>query len=91
MKKKCKISWNELDLLREFYWNNSNNFKKYIESEGYGNLASNAAWKQVFNWIEELWSIEGEKKNRITHIKAKEKLKKFIFENEDELRNGGYF
>jgi hypothetical protein len=31
------------------------------------------------------------KKNRITHQEAKEGLKKFIFENEDGLRDGGYF
>lgn len=91
MKKEYKISWNELDLLREFYWKNSNNFKKYIEREGYDYFMASIIEDNILNWIEELWSIEDKKKNRITHVEAKEKLKKFIFENEDKLRDGGYF
>jgi hypothetical protein len=91
MKKEYKISWNELDLLREFYWKNSDKFKKYIEKEGYDYVMTNIIQDNIFNWIEELWSIEMKKKNRITHQEAKKGLKKFIFENEDGLNDGGYF
>jgi hypothetical protein len=86
--KEIKLAWNELSILREFIWNNSDALKEYIESEGYDYFMAAIIEDNIIKSIEEDYSEEMNKKNYLTHDKAKKGLKKFIIENEEALSAG---
>jgi hypothetical protein len=86
--KKIKLQWNELSILREFIWNNSDLLKDYIESEGYDYFMASIIEDNIINYIEENYSKEMDKENHLTHDEAKKRLKKFIINNEEVLTYG---